>query len=589
MGIHDIISLLGGLAVFLFGMSTMTSGLEKLASGKLTSLLEKMTDNIFKGVLLGAAVAGLVHSSAATTVMCVGFVNAGILKLRQAVGIIMGANIGTTVTAQILRISNISSSNIFLILLRPEMLGPILAFIGILFFSFFTGGRKKTVGQALLGMGLLFIGIKSMETALSAFTQLEAFQRAFIHFSNPFIGILVGAGVTALIQSSTASVALLQAMSSTGMITFSSAMPIIMGQNIGTCVTAIISCFGATPNAKRTAAVHLYFNVIGTVVFMTILYGINAVVGLPFWNDVMDYGYIANLHTFFNVACTLLLLPFNRLLVKLVEATIPGEETTNVVSALDPLFLSAPSVALDRARTVVIEMAELARENFHIAAGLFNKYDEKQLDLLQQQETALDHLEDALDQYLVKLSHQPMNIWDNDLTTDLLHALSDFERIGDYSVNLSESATTLHQEGITFSAEAKEELRYLFNAVFTALDDVLLSYRERDTQAAFRVEPLEEVIDLITATLRDRHVERLKTGACSVVAGTQFLEMLINLERISDHCSNAAVRIIRESSGKDDLVRKNTHTYLHNLHSGSSKEFDRQYEEAKEKYYIPIS
>ena len=316
MNIRDVITLLGALATFLFGMSTMTSGLEKLTSGKLASLLEKLTDNIFKGVLLGAVVAGMVHSSAATTVMCIGFVNAGILKLRQAVGVIMGANIGTTITAQILRLGGLSDSNLVLAMLKPEMLGPIAAFAGILLFSFFNGGRKKTIGQILLGLGLLFIGIKSMENALAPLTQLEAFQQLFVRFSNPILGIAVGAAITALIQSSTASVAILQAMSVSGVVTFATAMPIIMGQNIGTCITAILSSIGANRNAKRTAAIHLYFNIIGTLFFLVVLYGLNAAVGLPFWNKTMNYGSIADLHSFFNIACTALLLPFNRVLVK---------------------------------------------------------------------------------------------------------------------------------------------------------------------------------------------------------------------------------------------------------------------------------
>lgn len=589
MSIQDVISLLGALAVFLFGMSTMTSGLEKLASGKLASLLEKLTDNIMKGVLLGAVVAGMVHSSAATTVMCIGFVNAGILKLRQAVGVIMGANIGTTITAQILRLGGLDDSNLFLSLLRPEMLGPLMAFAGILFFSFFNGGKKKTVGQVFLGLGLLFIGIQSMETALAPLTELEAFQQIFLRFSNPVLGIAVGAAITALIQSSTASVAILQALSASGVVTFATAMPIIMGQNIGTCVTAIISSIGANRNAKRTAAVHLYFNVIGTLVFLIVLYGANAVIGLPFWNDMMDYGSIANLHTIFNVVCTLLLLPFNRVLVRLVEMTIPDNGSDPVASVLDSRFLSTPSVALERARTVVVQMAELAQQNFQLASGLFVKYDQKQLDLLNQQEETLDHMEDTLDRYLVKLSQHSLSSQDSDLVTDLLHALSDFERIGDYSVNLSESATALHEQHLSFSDSAKEELTCLFGAVGDALKQALTAYRTHDTRAAFQVEPLEEVVDLITATLRERHMERLKTGDCSVVAGAQFLEMLINLERISDHCSNASVRIIREAGEKGSLERTDTHMYLQHLHHGGSAKFDKLFQEAKQKYYQPIA
>lgn len=590
VSIQDVVSMLGALAIFLFGMSTMTSGLEKLAGGKLASLLEKLTDNILKGVLLGAVVAGMVHSSAATTVMCIGFVNAGILKLRQAVGVIMGANIGTTITAQILRLGGLSDSNFFLSLLRPEMLGPIMAFIGIIFFAFFSGGKKKTVGQVLLGLGLLFIGIKNMELSLAPLTQLESFQQIFVRFSNPILGIAVGAAITALIQSSTASVAILQALSATGVVTFATAMPIIMGQNIGTCVTAIISSIGANLSAKRTAAVHLYFNVIGTLVFLIVLYGANSAFGLPFWNDVVDYGSIANLHTVFNVACTLLLLPFNRLLVWLVELTIKDTGTDSVSNVLDHRFLATPSVALERARTVVIQMAELAQSNFHIAANLFSKYDTKQLEKLNEQENMLDEMEVALDEYLVQLSRHSMTSKESDLVSDLLHGLSDFERIGDYSVNLSESATVLHDQELVFSPEAQDELRYLFGAVSESLDNVLAAYRTQDSHAAFRVEPLEEVVDLMTATLRERHVERLKTGECSVVVGTQFLELLINLERISDHCSNSAVRVLRQSEDKNSTVHQiDTHMYLQKIHHGGSKLFDEQYAEAKKKYFAPIA
>ena len=587
MNIRDVITLLGALATFLFGMSTMTTGLEKLTSGKLASMLERLTDNILKGVLLGAVVAGMVHSSAATTVMCIGFVNAGILKLRQAVGVIMGANIGTTITAQILRLGGLSDENLFLSLLKPEMLGPILAFVGILLFSFFNKGMKKTVGQILIGLGLLFIGIKSMESALAPLTELESFQQLFLRFSNPVLGIAVGAAITALIQSSTASVAILQALSASGVVTFATAMPIIMGQNIGTCVTAILSSIGATKNAKRTAAVHLYFNVIGTVFFLVVLYGVNSVFPLPFWNATMDYGSIANLHSLFNIACTLLLLPFNRQLVKLVELTIPDSGSDSVSTVLDPRFLSTPSVALERARTMVVKMGDLARESYHLAVGLLSHYDEKQLEKLNEQEDMIDHMEGALDQYLVQLSGHSLDSKDSDLVSDLLHALSDFERIGDYAVNLSESATIVQEKNLIFSPIAQKELETVCSAISEALDLTMNAYRFHDSRAAFQVEPLEEVVDLLTATLRDRHVERLKAGTCTVEVGTQFLELLINLERISDHCSNAAVRILHQYAQRDTLVREDIHSYLHNLHQGGSDDFNRLFQEDKEKYALP--
>ena len=463
------------------------------------------------------------------------------------------------------------------------------AFLGIILFSFFNSGRKKTVGQILIGLGLLFIGIKSMESALTPLTELPAFQQLFLRFSNPFLGIAAGAAITALIQSSTASVAILQALTASGLVTFSTAMPIIMGQNIGTCVTAILSSIGASRNAKRTAAVHLFFNVIGTLVFLTVLYSVNAAISLPFWNATMTYGSIADLHSIFNIVCTILLLPFNRWLVRLVEWIIPDSETVHPVSTvLDPRFLSTPSVALERARTVVIQMGDLAKENYATAVSLLARYDSKQLEQLEQREEAIDHMEGALDQYLVQCSRHSLDDRDSDLVSDLLHALSDFERIGDYVVNLSESATALHDKDLVFSDQAQEELSAVCSAVGDALEQVMTAYHTHDSYAAFQVEPLEEVVDLITATLRERHVERLKKGSCTVELGTQFLELLINLERISDHCSNAAVRIIHQSANKDSLVRNDIHGYLQQLHQGSSPQFDQLFQQAKERYYEPL-
>ena len=589
MSIANVAAMLGAIATFLFGMSTMTNGLETLSSGHLERILERLTSNVFKGVLLGALVTGLIQSSAATTVMCIGFVNAGILKLRQAVGVIMGANIGTTVTAQILRLGGLSGDNLFLLLLRPEMLGPIFAFVGIIFYSFFSGGNKRTWGQIFLGLGLLFMGIKSMETALTPLTQLEAFRQLFIQFSNPILGILVGAGITALIQSSTASVAILQALSASGVVTFSVAMPIIMGQNIGTCVTAILSSIGASRNAKRTAAVHLYFNIIGTLVFSVSLYGLNAAVGLVFWNQVMDYGSIANLHSIFNIVCTLILLPFNRVLVWLVEKTIPETGEDPVATLLDPRFLATPPVALERCRGVVIQMGELAQKNLGLAQGLLIDYNEKQLAKIHENEELLDHMESSLDRYLVQLSSHSLPGRDSDLVSDLLHALTDFERIGDYAVNLSESATVLSEQKLSFSPSAAEELKYVCGAVNEALGMTVEAYRTRSAENAFRVEPLEEVVDLMTATLRERHVERLKRGDCTVELGTQFLELLTNLERISDHCSNAAVRVIQQASPHGALIRQDIHNYLQQLHQGGSAEFASQFEQAKERYFQPIA
>ena len=588
MNATDVITLIGAIATFLFGMSTMTDGLEKLSSGRLEGILERLTSNVFKGVLLGALVTGLIQSSAATTVMCVGFVNAGIMKLPQTVGIIMGANIGTTVTAQLLRLGDISSDNVFLALLKPSILGPLLAAVGIVLFMFLKGSsRRQIVGQILLGLGLLFIGMKTMENAVSGLQELPAFRELFVAFSNPLLGILVGAAVTALIQSSSASMGILQAVSSTGVVSFHIAIPLIMGQNIGTCITALLSAIGASKNAKRTAMVHLLFNIIGTLFFLVVLYAGNALFHFPFWGDVMNRGSIANLHLSFNVACTLLLLPFNRVLVKIVETLVPGDTGTIDINPLDERFLSSPAVALEHARAAVINMGTMARDNYRLAVELLSDYDDKKLERLHETESAIAKLENMLDSYLVKLTDRALTQSESNLVSELLHTLTNFERIGDYSVNLSESATALHSRDIAFSPVASRELRYLTDAVGKAVDTTLACYAGRDHALSMQVEPLEEVVDLMEDTLKNRHIERLKSGACTIELGTQFLELLINLERISDHCSNVAMLILRSTTPAKENLPDN-HTYLKYLHSGASAEFEKLFAQYQEQYYAPI-
>ena len=588
MSIADIVSMLGAIATFLFGMTTMSDGLEKLSSGRLESILERLTSNVFKGVLLGALVTGLIQSSAATTVMCVGFVNAGIMKLRQTVGIIMGANIGTTVTAQLLRLGDISEDNLLLMFLKPSFLGPILAAAGILFYMFIKGGHKKTIGQIVLGLGLLFIGMETLEAAVSPLQDLPEFQSLFVAFANPFLGVLVGAVVTALIQSSSASVGILQAISSTGVVTFNIAIPLIMGQNIGTCVTALLSSVGASKNAKRTAMIHLSFNIIGTVFFLVVLYAGNALFHFPFWTAVMDRGSIANLHLAFNVACTALLLPFNRLLVVLVEHLVPGDADEREVSVLDERFLSSPSLALEKAHDAVVQMGIFALDNYRLSVELLGQYDAKKLERLNETEVALDKLEGTLDNYLVKLTDRALTPEESKKVSELLHTVSDFERIGDYSVNISESATVLHDRGISFSPAAQKELAAMTGAVGETLEKAAACYESRSGELASQVEPLEEVVDLMRDELRSRHIERLKAGECTVELGSQFLELLINLERISDHCSNVAINIIRQTAHKGDLILTDSHAYMRMLHRGESQEFDDMFEAYRKKYYAPI-
>ena len=580
----------GAIATFLFGMSTMTDGLEKLSSGRLEHILERLTSNVFKGVLLGAVVTGLIQSSAATTVMCVGFVNAGIMKLEQTVGIIMGANIGTTVTAQLLRLGDIDADNIVMMFLQPSFLGPILAVVGIIFYMFIKSGHKRIVGQIVLGLGLLFIGMNTMSSAVEPLKDLPEFQAMFTAFSNPLLGVAVGAAITALLQSSSASMGILQAISTTGVVSFNIAMPLIMGQNIGTCITALISSVGASKNAKRTAMIHLFFNIIGSVFFLVVLYAGNALFRFPFWENTMDMGSIANLHLAFNIACTALLLPFHRQLVKLVKAVVPGDAEERELSVLDDRFLSSPSLALERAHDAVVQMSEFARDNYRLAVELIWKFDAKKLERLNETEVALDKLEGLLDNYLVKLTDRALTAEESTRVSELLHTLSDFERIGDYAVNVSESAVVLHDRNITFSPQARAELERLTAAVGETLDKTVACYQSRQRTLAVQVEPLEEVVDLIAATLKNRHVERLKAGECTIELGTQFLELLINLERMSDHCSNVALHILRQTSSPDDKVRIDSHAYMHELHHGGfNQEFDDLFQEYRTKYFQPIA
>lgn len=590
MDIANIVAMFGAIATFLFGMSTMTDGLEKLSSGRLEHILERLTSNVFKGVLLGAVVTGLIQSSAATTVMCVGFVNAGIMKLEQTVGIIMGANIGTTVTAQLLRLGDIDADNIVMMFLQPSFLGPILAVVGIIFYMFIKGGHKRIVGQIVLGLGLLFIGMNTMSSAVEPLKDLPEFQSVFTAFSNPLLGVAVGAAVTALLQSSSASMGILQAISTTGVVSFNIAMPLIMGQNIGTCITALISSVGASKNAKRTAMIHLFFNIIGSVFFLLVLYAGNALFRFPFWENTMDMGSIANLHLAFNIACTALLLPFHRQLVKLVKAVVPGDAEERELSVLDDRFLSSPSLALERAHDAVVQMGEFARDNYRLAVELIWKFDAKKLERLNETEVALDKLEGLLDNYLVKLTDRALTAEESTRVSELLHTLSDFERIGDYAVNVSESAVVLHDRNITFSPQARAELERLTAAVGETLDKTVACYQSRQRTLAVQVEPLEEVVDLIAATLKNRHVERLKAGECTIELGTQYLELLINLERMSDHCSNVALHILRQTSSPDDKVRIDSHAYMHELHHGGfNQEFDDLFQEYRTKYFQPIA
>ncbi|MBM6923844.1 Na/Pi cotransporter family protein [Hydrogenoanaerobacterium saccharovorans] len=584
-----IVSLLGGLALFLYGMSMLGSGLEKLSGGRLEQTLEKLTNNVFKGVLLGALVTGAIQSSSATTVIVVGLVNARILKLRQAIGIIMGANIGTTVTAHILRLSDLSSDNFFLMLLKPTTLAPVVGIIGILMVMVGKKQKYKTLGEILLGFCILFTGMFNMEAAVSPLSESPEFAGLFASLSNPVIGVLVGTVVTAIIQSSSASIGILQALSSTGIITWSSAIPIILGQNIGTCITPILASIGASKNAKRTAAVHLSFNIIGTCVFLIVIYTIQSISPFSFWDLPIDKGGIANFHTTFNVCVTLMFLPFVGLLEKLVIHLIPDQQTAGEVDdpaiALDDRLLASPGLAIQHCRDAVLQMGKLARKNFSASVRQLEQYNHKEAEKIREREDTIDRLEDRLGNYMLKIPQDNLSEQSSATISALLHILSEFERIGDYSINLVEFAENMESTGAEFSPQAQFELTTIGEAVGEAIDMALGCFEKQDLALAETIEPLEEVVDQMQETLKDRHINRLRNGQCTVDAAFPFVESLSCLERISDHCSNIGVYMISYVRGSDEVDH---HTYIMQLHAGQVGHYNEQFRRYTEKYYDQI-
>lgn len=587
----------GGVALFIYGMVMLSRGLEKISSGKMEKVLSGLTSNIFKSVMLGAFVTAAIQSSGATTVIVVGMVNAGILKLRSAIGVIMGANIGTTITGQILRLGDLENNeNVGLVmsLLTPTYLAPMIAISGLLIYMLCKNDTKKNVGESLVGLGILFTGMLSMTSAVKPLSELEAFRTLFATLSNPILGIIAGAVVTALLQSSSASVGILQAISATGILKFSSAFPIIMGQNIGTCVTSIISAVGTSKNAKRAAMVHLYFNVIGTVLFLVFFYSIKALIGFSFWDDPIDMGGIANFHTLFNVVVTLVLLPFAGLIEKLACATIrdkvikegiDSEEKEIVFNTLDERLLKSPALAIQQASNSVIDMGRMALQNFIGMRKLFNKdeYSDIESAHLKDNEEALDIMEDRLNAYLVKITECELTDYENRRVTELLHLTSEFERIGDYTMNLIEIADKLHDMNIEFSDSALRELGVISDAVQEIIRMSVETVKNNDTELAIKIEPLEETVDYLNETLKARHIERLKEGKCVVDTGINFLDTLINLERISDHCSNVAVYVLGTQKKPTVL---NRHEYIQTQHAGGDEAFNNLTKEYMAKYSL---
>lgn len=588
MSALNLITLGGGLALFLYGMNMLGGGLEKISSGKMEKILEKLTSNIFLSVLLGAVITAAIQSSSATTVIVVGMVNAGILKLRNAVGVIMGANIGTTVTAQILRLGDLESSSdsLILTLLKPSTLAPLIAIIGILIYMIAKRPRRKVVGEILIGFGILFQGMFTMEEAVSPLKDSPFFYDLFATLQNPVLGVLVGAVVTAIIQSSSASVGILQALSSTGAITYSAAFPIIMGQNIGTCVTSLMASMGANRNAKRAAMVHLYFNIIGTVLFLVAVYGINAAIGgFAFWDTAIDKGGIANVHTLFNVVVTIVFIPFYKQLARLAELTIRKganeRATESDTIELDERFLLMPGLAISKCAEVVEKMISYATQNYLEAITLFGKYDQKAVDRINEREAAIDKMEDRVNNYLVQISENEISDLESKEVTMLLRLVTEFERIGDYAINLMERAEVLYDKQTKFSDRAMEELTIIGAAVEEILQLAADAFIHRDDMIAIKVEPLEETIDTMEDTLKLQHIQRLKSGQCTIDAGLVFLESLTNLERISDHCSNVAVAVIGFNKGSETL---NRHEYLSRVHQGDTRSYNDMMRSYMEQY-----
>lgn len=540
----DWLGLIGGLAIFLFGMNIMGEGLEKQSGGSLSRILGNMTDNPFKGLLLGIGVTAVIQSSSATSVMVVGFVNSGIMAFEQSIGIIMGANIGTTVTVWLLSLAGLEGGAWYITMFKPSVFSPVLALIGIILYMG-KNQKKRDIGYLLVAFAILMTGMQMMSGSVTALKEVPEFQQLFIIFkNNPVLGVLVGAGVTAAIQASAASIGILQALSSTGLIQFGAAIPIIMGQNIGTCVTAMISSVGANKAAKRVSVVHLCFNIIGTVIFLCGFYAINHFFPWPFMDAPVTETYIAIVHTIFNVVVTLVLFPANKLLAKLVYHIVPDakkdgkEETTEL---LDERFLATPSVAVDRCRDASVEMAHAVQSAVELSLSLFKKFDEKVAQQVLDYEDITDKYEDKLGTYLLKLSERSLTQNDSKQVSLILHAIGDLERIGDHCVNLLDSAKELKTKGISFSNDACRDIEVIQGALSEALYITITAFEHQDYKAVQKVGALEEIIDRLRYELKKRHITRLKQGACSVETGFVFSDMLTSLERISDHCANIAV------------------------------------------------
>lgn len=582
MNIFDVLTLIGGLSLFLFGMNLMGDALERSAGSKLEYMIGKLTTGKLAGLLTGLGVTAVIQSSSATTVMVVGFVNSKLMTLKQAIHVIMGANIGTTVTAWILSLSGISGESLVLKLLKPSSFTPVLALIGIILLMFTKSSKKKDIGVVLLGFATLMFGMETMTDSVAGLKDIPAFQELFVMFKNPILGVLVGAILTAIIQSSSASVGILQALAATGAVSYGAAIPIIMGQNIGTCITAILSSVGTAKNARRAALVHLSFNVIGTVVCLTGFTIVRAVFSPALLDDSATYAGIATAHSAFNVFCTLLLLPMSGLLEKLAYKLIPETEQIEKSSELDERLLATPAIALECAHNVTFDMAQIATNALKNSIECLFTYDKAKAEAIKEAEDKTDHLEDLIGSYLVKLNTKQLNESEGAMASMLLKAIGDFERISDHAVNVLESAQEMKEKGIVFTDNAKKELESLCRATFEIVELSYNSFIENNAETALLVEPLEQVIDRMKELLRSRHIDRLRVGECGIEAGFVWSDLITNMERVSDHCSNIAGCVI-------DMKDQNMNLHESLKHIRADSEFYKEkYADYKKKYLANV-
>ena len=581
MDIFDALEMIGGLCLFLFGMNIMGQALERRAGSRLRTTLGKMTGKTMTGFLTGLVVTAVIQSSSATTVMVVGFVNSGLMTLKQAIGVIMGANIGTTVTAWLLSLGGISGDAVWVQLLKPTSFTPVLALIGIIMYMFSKDSRKNDTGMILLGFATLMFGMDTMSGAVSGLREVPAFRQLFVAFTNPLLGVLAGAALTAIIQSSSASVGILQALALSGHVTYAAAIPIIMGQNIGTCVTALISSIGVNKNARKVAVVHITFNLIGTVVCLCLFYGLHAIFHFAFVATPINAVGISAVHTIFNVFTTALLCPFTKQLERFANFVIRPSKKEETYAFLDERLLGTPSIAVGEASDMTVKMATLARTTILSAISICQSYDVKVADEILKHEDELDLYEDKLGTFLVKLSSRSLSIADSRKVSNMLHTIGDFERLGDHAVNLRKTAEEIHDKHIVFSEDAAAELQNLTNALTEILELTIDAFREHNLEMARHVEPLEQVIDCLISAAKSTHVERLQSGKCTIQNGFVLNDLLTNYERVSDHCSNIAVSLIETSAGSFD-----THEYLSEVKEGGSKDYTDLYHAYTKKYAL---